>query len=89
MARLSVVKISGYIFPLEGLEDPLAFVKHAGRLVSRYGSKVLKIKANVCTPEHEVNIVRAVTEKLLIISIRIDPNGTWNPFQALRVFKIP
>lgn len=81
------VRVSGYLFPLEGLEDPSAFAKHASELVSKYGFEVLKIKAGIYTPEHEVDMVRAVAEKLPMVSIRIDPNGVWNLSQALWVLR--
>lgn len=79
------VDVAGYVFPMDGLETPEDFLKYGKGLVSTYGFKVLKLKAGVYLPEHEVDVVRLMASELAGVRFRVDPNGAWRLSDAVRV----
>jgi glucarate dehydratase len=68
-----------------GEETPEAIVRHARDLVDRYGFSAHKLKAGVFSPDHEIEVFRALAEAFPGHRLRIDPNGAWSVEEGIRV----
>jgi len=79
------IKVSGYIFPTENLETPEEFSNYTKNLVNEFGFDVIKLKAGVFNPSHEVEVIKNINEMLPKLRFRIDANGAWNLSDAIYV----
>jgi len=81
------VEVADYILPTQELERPEDFVKEGKRLTSEYGFRVLKLKAGVFHPSHDVDVVKEMSAALPNVRFRLDPNGAWSLSDALWIAK--
>lgn len=68
-----------------GEETPDAIVAHAKDLADRYGFTTHKLKAGVFSPDHEIEVFRALADAFPGHRVRIDPNAAWSVEEAMRV----
>lgn len=68
-----------------GETSPDDIVAHAFDLKTRYGFKTHKLKGGHFTPEHDIEVMRALAQAFPKDSLRLDPNGAWSVEQAIRV----
>ncbi len=81
------IEVSAYVFPTNQTYNVDDMVKLTRSLVDRYGFKVIKLKAGVFKPEHEIDVIKAIASEIPKARFRIDPNGGWNLSQAKMVAK--
>ncbi len=81
------VPIAGYLFPTEREETPEEFTAFTKRLVQEYDFSIIKLKTGVFSPQHEVDVIKAMSEALPNVKFRIDPNGAWSLSDAIRVYR--
>ncbi len=62
-------------------------VAHAKDLAARYGFTVHKLKGGVFSPDHDVEVMKALGEAFPKDKLRLDPNGVWTVEEAIRVAK--
>ena len=70
-----------------GEETAEQMVAHAKALKAEHGFTAHKLKAGVFTPDHELEVFRAVANTFPKDGVRIDPNGGWSVEQAIRFGK--
>jgi glucarate dehydratase len=68
-----------------GEESIDAMVKHAQDLVNKHGFSVHKLKAGVFHPNHEIEVLRAISNAFPGHKVRIDPNGAWSVEESIRI----
>jgi glucarate dehydratase len=68
-----------------GEETPEAMAAHALDLTQEHGFTSHKLKAGVFAPDHEVEVLRAISAALPKHTVRIDPNGVWSVEESIRV----
>ncbi len=68
-----------------GEESPAAMAAMARRLHDEHGFTSHKLKAGVFHPDHEVEVLSAISAEFPKHTVRIDPNGVWSVEQAIRV----
>jgi glucarate dehydratase len=84
------VDFAGYLFFRYPADDagPVAsaeqMVAHARELVDRHGFQTLKLKGGVFSPEHEVEVTRALRAAFPEHRLRFDPNSNWSVEEAIR-----
>ena len=66
----------------ETVEEMLA---HAKDLVNKYGFTSHKLKAGVFHPDHEVEVLRAISKAFPNHKVRIDPNAAWSVEESIRI----
>jgi len=90
------IPISGYVFTRarnektgEGGETtPEQLLEFSRELVRRHGFRNLKLKVGASHPDVDIATIRMFREEFgPEMGLRIDPNGTWSPQTALRVYK--
>lgn len=62
-------------------------VKHAKELVKQHGFSVHKLKAGVFHPDHEVEVLHALSDAFPQHKVRIDPNAAWSVEESIRIAK--
>jgi len=77
------VEAAAYFFTDSEAVDMDEELERAVKLVRSGNFNVLKVKAGVYTPAHEVDFLLALVERLGNIKLRVDPNGAWNLGDAL------
>ncbi len=68
-----------------GEETAEQIVKHAKELVQQHGFQTHKLKAGVFHPDHEIEVLRALSEVFPGHKVRIDPNAAWSVEEAIRI----
>jgi glucarate dehydratase len=68
-----------------GEETPGEMAAHALQLTKEHGFTSHKLKAGVFAPDHEVEVLRAISAALPKHTVRIDPNGVWSVEESIRV----
>lgn len=68
-----------------GEESVDQMVAHAKALVQAHGFTTHKLKAGVFHPDHEVEVLRAISAALPGHKVRIDPNAVWSVEEAIRI----
>lgn len=68
-----------------GEETADAMVAHARDLAARHGFTSHKLKGGVFSPDHEVEVFRALADAFPGHRLRIDPNAAWSVEEAIRV----
>ncbi|TRM93737.1 hypothetical protein DMP16_09255, partial [Sulfolobus sp. B1] len=59
--------------------------KMVKNIVKEYGFRVIKLKAGVFKPEHEIDAIKTMATEIPKVKFRVDPNGGWNLSEALSV----
>ncbi len=72
---------------IAGEETVEQMVDHALALHKKYGFTSHKLKAGVFSPDHEVEVFRAISNALPSHKVRIDPNAIWSVEESIRVAK--
>lgn len=70
-----------------GEASPDEMVNHAKKLTEKYGFKTHKLKGGVFSPDHDIEVYRALAETLPGCSFRLDPNSVWSVEESIRVGK--
>lgn len=68
-----------------GEETPAQIVAHARDLVNRCGFTSHKLKGGVFSPEHDVEVFRALAGAFPKHRLRLDPNAAWSVEESIRV----
>lgn len=68
-----------------GEETAAQMVAHARDLVNKHGFSVHKLKAGVFHPDHEIAVLRAISEAFPGHYVRIDPNAAWTVGESIRL----
>ena len=68
-----------------GETSPDEIVAHARALRDRHGFRTHKLKAGVFSPDHEIEVFRALGAAFPEDRLRIDPNSVWTVEEAIRV----
>lgn len=68
-----------------GEESAEAMVAYARDLAARHGFTTHKLKAGVFSPDHEIEVFRALAAAFPGHRFRIDPNAAWSVEEARRV----
>ncbi|AOL16527.1 mandelate racemase [Sulfolobus sp. A20] len=79
------VETSGYIFATPETISVDDLVKMVKNIVKEYGFRVIKLKAGVFKPEHEIDAIKTMATEIPKVKFRVDPNGGWNLSEALSV----
>ncbi len=70
-----------------GEETADEMVKMAMRLSAEHGFSSHKLKAGVFHPDHEIEVLRAISAALPGHKVRIDPNAIWSVEESIRIAK--
>ena len=70
---------------LGGEETVDEMVAHAKSLVQEHGFTTHKLKAGVFHPDHEVEVLRAISAAFPSHKVRIDPNAVWSVEESIRI----
>ncbi|CAN5312117.1 enolase C-terminal domain-like protein [soil metagenome] len=68
-----------------GEETIEEMVKYAKILVKEHGFTTHKLKAGVFPPEHEIEVLNALSRAFPTHKVRIDPNAAWSVEEAIRI----
>jgi glucarate dehydratase len=68
-----------------GEETVDEMVHHARLLVKEHGFTSHKLKAGVFPPEHEVEVLKAISQAFPSHRVRIDPNAAWSVEESIRI----
>lgn len=68
-----------------GEETVEEMVAHAKALSAMHGFTSHKLKAGVFHPDHEIEVLRAVSAALPGHKVRIDPNAAWSVEESIRI----
>jgi len=68
-----------------GEETVDEMVAHATELVHEHGFTTHKLKAGVFHPDHEVEVLRALSAAFPTHKVRIDPNAVWSVEESIRI----
>ena len=68
-----------------GEETVDQMVKHAKQLSLEHGFTTHKLKAGVFSPDHELEVFRAISAALPRHRVRIDPNAAWSVEESIRI----
>ncbi|MFN2464101.1 MAG: enolase C-terminal domain-like protein [Candidatus Dormibacteria bacterium] len=68
-----------------GEETPAEIAAHAKQLSEEHGFRVHKLKGGYFPPQHDVAVLRAVSEALPGHRVRLDPNCAWTLEESLDV----
>lgn len=68
-----------------GEETVEEMVMHAKELFALHGFTTHKLKAGVFHPDHEVEVLRAISAALPGHKVRIDPNAIWSVEDSIRI----
>lgn len=86
------VPFASYIFYRLPGEDgggaettPDEIVAHARDLVAKHGFRTHKLKGGVFHPDHDVDVMLALSDAFPKDGLRLDPNAAWSVEQAIRV----
>ncbi|MCP4382611.1 MAG: mandelate racemase, partial [Hyphomicrobiales bacterium] len=85
------VEFASYIFyrydhdGAGGETTPDEIVAHARDLKAKHGFKVHKLKGGHFSPDHDVEVMRALAAAFPADSLRLDPNAAWSVEDAIRV----
>lgn len=60
-------------------------VNHAKNLVKKHGFNVHKLKGGVFSPDHDIEVYRALADAFPKDRLRLDPNSVWSVEEAIRV----
>lgn len=60
-------------------------VNHAKDLVQKHGFKTHKLKGGVFSPDHDIEVFRALADAFPNDRLRLDPNSVWSVEEAIRV----
>lgn len=60
-------------------------VAHARSLKAKHGFRTHKLKGGHFTPDHDVEVFRAIAEAFPEDKVRLDPNSVWSVEEAVRV----
>ena len=71
-----------------GEESAAQMVAHARDLAERHGFTTHKLKGGVFAPQHDVEVLRAVSEALPGHRVRLDPNAAWTVEESLEVARL-
>jgi glucarate dehydratase len=77
------IDVAAYVFPTNETLEIESFVKKTEEIIKPNGFPVIKIKAGVFKPRHEVDVIKAVSSRFPNYRFRIDPNGGWSLGEAL------
>lgn len=70
-----------------GEETAAAMATHAMDLHKKYGFTSHKLKAGVFHPDHEIEVLKAISAALPRHKVRIDPNAVWSVEESIRIAK--
>jgi glucarate dehydratase len=70
-----------------GETTPDEIVAHAKALTAVHGFKSHKLKGGVFHPDHDVEVMHALSQAFPKDGLRLDPNAAWSVEQAIRVGK--
>lgn len=70
---------------LGGEATPDEMVKHTKDLVEKYGFKTHKLKGGVFCPDHDIEVMRAISAVFPKHGLRLDPNAAWGVEESIRV----
>jgi len=62
-------------------------VAYAQEMVNKHGFSTHKLKAGVFSPEHEIEVFRAVANAFPGHRVRIDPNAAWSVEDSIKIAK--
>jgi len=65
--------------------DPDGIVEQARRMVAEFGFTAIKLKGGVFHPDQEVEAIRALSDALPGVPLRLDPNAAWTVETSVRV----
>lgn len=70
-----------------GEETAEQMVRHTRDLVKKHGFTSLKLKGGVFSPDHDVEVTKALRKAFPKHKLRVDPNAVWSVEDAIRVAK--